>query len=260
MACIIDERIVAQEMGNGRLLLATPMPAGESWGADRLRFLDPRTLRWYGTRRGGRLQGGQGELRVVDFDLGTGRIVREIRLPGKDNVIRGISPDGQSVLLKSRTLEPTREKISVVDLRTGEPPVDILMQGVQSGLSFLPDGRVVIARRDQDRIELRILNGRGAELKRFHLPGRRVRLGGQPAPGLLALVTTRDPSEKTWRSDLLDLESGALRPIGEGMFPQAWPGLPPGSVGTQLFVQKKGGLVRIDPITGRQRAILHPES
>ncbi|HVG06985.1 MAG TPA: hypothetical protein VNM67_04715 [Thermoanaerobaculia bacterium] len=260
MACIVDERIVAQEMGNGRLLLATPVLAGDSWSADRLRFLDSRTLRWYGTRKNAPLQGGEGELRVVDFDLGTGRIVREIRSPGKENAIRGISPDGQSVLLKSRTLEPSREEIAIVDLRTGEPPVDILVKGVQSGLSFLPDGRVVIARRSQDRIELRVLNGRGAELKRFHLPGGRVRLGGQPAPGLLVVLTTRDSSEKAWRTVLLNLDSGALRPLGEGLYPDGWPSLPTGSIGTQLFVQKNGGLVRIDPATGRQHVILHPEN
>ena len=84
--------------------------------------------------------------------------------------------------------------------------------------------------------------------------------GGGPAAGLLAVMTTGDPSEKTWRSDLLDLESGSLRPIGEGLFPEGWPSLAPGSIGTQLFLQKKGGLVRIDPMTGRQHAILHPES
>ncbi|HWN40949.1 MAG TPA: hypothetical protein VNW71_01945, partial [Thermoanaerobaculia bacterium] len=116
-----------------------------------------------------------------------------------------------------------------------------------------------LVRRNRGRIELRLLDDRGAELKRFDLPGHRVRLGGQPAPGLLAVMTTEDPSEKTWRSDLLDLESGALRPIGEGLFPEGWPSLAPGSIGTQLFLQKKGGLVRIDPASGRQHAILHPE-
>jgi hypothetical protein len=258
MACVVDDRIVAQEMSNGRLLLATPVPAGESWAADRLRFLDSRTLRWYGTRIGTRVEKGQADLRVLDFDLDTGRTVREIRVPGYGHILWGISPDGQRILLKSRKLELNSHEVAIADLRTGEPPAVIRFPGVLSGLSFLSDGRVVIARRHQGRIDLRLFDSHGAELKRFNLPGHRVRIGGQPAPGLLAIMTTVDPSEKTWRSALLDLESGALRPLGEGLSPEGWPSLPPGSIGTQLFVQKKGGLVRIDPVTGRQTAILRP--
>jgi hypothetical protein len=266
MACLVDDRIVAQEMGNGRLLLSTPVLPGEFWSPDRLRFLDSGTLRFYGTRMGTRmgtrLQEGRSELRVVDFDLGTGRAVRELRVPRYDHALRAVSPDGQRVLLRSRTL--TRDDLAVVDLRTGEPPAGILNVEVLSDHSFLPDGRVVIARRSsparggRGRIELRLLDDRGAELKRFDLPGHRARLGGLPAPGLLVVATTRNPSEKTWRSVLLDLESGALRPIGEGLFPHGWPGLPIGSIGTKLFVQENGGLVQIDPVAGHQRAILHP--
>ena len=260
MACLAGDRIVAQEMGNGRLLLSTPVLPGEFWSPDRLRFLDPRTLRFYGTR----LQGGQTELRIVDFDLGTGRAVRELQVPRYEHALRAVSPDGQRVLLRSRTL--TRDDLAVLDLRTGGTPAGIRIEGGLSDHSFLPDGRVVIARRSspapggQGRIDLRLLDDRGAELKRFTLPGHRFRLGGLPAPGLLAVVTTRDPSEKTWRSALLDLESGALRPIGEGLFPQGWPSLPPGSIGTRLFVQKHGGLVQIDPGTGRWRTILRAEN
>lgn len=256
MACLVGERIVAQEMRNGRLLLATPVLEGESWNADRLRFLDSRTLRFYGTR----LQRGRAELRVLDFDLGTGRKIREVQVPGYDHAIRGISPDGQRLLLNNRKLEPNRGELAIADLRTGEPPAAIPVQGNLSTFSFLPDGRVVIARRNGGRIDLHLLDSHGAELKRFALPGHRVRIGGQPAPGLLALVIAGDPSEKTWRSAFLNLDSGALRPLGEGLYPQGWPNLPPGSIGTQLFVQKKGGLVRIDPATGRQHAILHPDS
>lgn len=259
MACLVDDRIVAQEMENGRLLLSAPVLPGEFWSPDRLRFLDSRTLRFYGTR----LHGGQTELRIVDFDLGTGRAVSERRVPRYEHALRAVSPDGQRVLLRSRTL--TRDDLAVVDLRTGESPAGIPSVGALSDHSFLPDGRVVIARRSsparggRGRIELSVLDDRGTELKRFALPGHRFRLGGLPAPGLLAVVTTRDPSEKTWRSALLDLRSGALRPIGEGLFPQGWPSLPIGSIGTRLFVQKNGGLVQIDPATGRRRVILHPE-
>ena len=256
MACLVEGRIVAQEVRNGRLLLSVPVLPGEVWGPDRLRFLDARTLRFYGAR----LQGGRTEFRVVDFDLGAGdngRLAREIRVPGYDHALRAISPDGQRLLLRDRRLESSRGELAIADLRTGEPPVRLPVRGMLSGLSYLADGRVVAAWRNRGRIELRLFDGRGRELKRFSLPGEHVRLGGQPAPGLLVLATTGNRSiQEGWRSDLLDLETGALRPIGEGLFPQGSPSLPPGSLGTRLLVQEKGGLVRIDPATGRRTTIL----
>jgi hypothetical protein len=62
-----------------------------------------------------------------------------------------------------------------------------------------------------------------------------------------------------WRSDLLDLETGVLRPLGEAIYPDGWPSLPAGSIGTRLFLQEKGGLVEIDLATGRRKVILRPE-
>lgn len=262
MACLVGERIVAQEMKDGRLLLAAPILPGEFWSPDRLRFLDSRTLRFYGTR----LDRGKSELelRVLDFDLDTGGKVREVQVPGYDHALREISPDGQRLLLKDRKPETGSGELAIADLRSGQPPAGIPVRGNLSGFSFLPDGRMVVARRSsparggRNRIDLHLLDSRGAELKRFSLPGHRVRIGGQPAPGLLVVTLTGEPSEKTSRSLFLDLESGALRPIGKGLYPQGWPGLPPGSLGTQLFVQKRGGLVRVDPMNGYQKIILRP--
>lgn len=257
LACIAGGRVVAQELQDGKLLLSAPVER-EVWERERLRFLDSRTLRYYFSvsQRGSR--GGQAELRVIDFDLATGRASREVRVPGAF-VIWGISPDGHRLLLKSRNLELDRTEIAVADLRTGEPPAVLPLPGIGNEISLLPDGRLVASRRSRGRIELLILDGNGAELKRFEIPGIHVRFGGQPAPGLLAVATAPDRSVTGgWRSDLLDLETGALRPVGEGLYPQGWPALPPGSVGTKLFARRNGGLVRIDPATGRQTIILRP--
>ncbi|HWN42059.1 MAG TPA: hypothetical protein VNW71_07530, partial [Thermoanaerobaculia bacterium] len=184
MACIAGQRIIAQELSNGRLLLAAPVLPGETWAQNRLRFLDSRTLRFYATR----LQGREvSEIRVLDFDLDTGRTSREIRMPGSQ-ALWGISADGQRVLLVSLK-DKGRAEIAIADLRSGEPLAGMPVEGVVNETSFLPDGRVMLVRRNRGRIELRLLDDRGAELKRFDLPGHRVRLGGQPAPGLLAVMT-----------------------------------------------------------------------
>jgi hypothetical protein len=252
LACIVGQRVVAQELTNGRLLLAAPVLPSEIWEQNRLRFLDSRILRFYATR----LNQEGSELRVLDFDLDTGRRVREIRLPDRHS-LQSIDRDGQRVLLASRG-EPDRAEIAIADLRTGEPPAGLQVEGNVQAASFLPDGRAVILLRSQGRSELLLLDASGVERKRFALPGRRVRFGGQPAPGLLVVASTDDSRFRgaVWRSDLLDLGSGALRPIGEGLFPEGWPSLPVGSVGAQLFIQKEGGLVRIDPASGRLRVIL----
>ena len=130
-----------------------------------------------------------------------------------------------------------------------------------SGLSFLPDGRVVIALRNGGRSELRLLDGRGRELKRFALPGIRIRIGSQPAPGLLALSTAvrsrprkRGPALSwTWKAaPCARSAKGCTRKAGLSC---RW-----AASETQLFVQENGGLVRIDPATGRRHAILRPES
>ena len=255
LACIAGGRVVAQELGNGKLLLSAPVER-EVWERERLRFLDSRTLRYYFSvsQRANR----EPELRVIDFDLDTGRAAREIRLPGSF-VIWGISPDGYRLLLRFRNLELDRTEIAIADLRTGEPPAGIPMPGIGNEIALLPDGRLLASRRSRGRIELILLDGHGTELKRFEIPGVHVRFGGQPAPGLLAVATALGRSiTDGWRSDLLDLETGALRPVGEGLYPQGWPTLPPGSVGTKLFASKNGGLVRIDPATGRLHTILRP--
>ena len=105
LACVAGDRILAQEVKTGRLLLSTPILEGEGWwGRDGLRFLDARTLRFYGMR----FEGGSSELRVLDFDLDTGRTSREVEVPGQNELLSGIERDGHRVLLKARKMEMNR--------------------------------------------------------------------------------------------------------------------------------------------------------
>lgn len=263
LACAVGDRIFAHEVRTGRLLLAAPILKGEAWwGRESLRFLDSSTLRFYGMR----FEEGSSKLRVLDFDLDTGRTSREVEVPGQNGLLSGIERDGHQVLLKTRMMEMNRPGFAIVDLRTEEPPVRIQLEGVLIGSSFLSDdggdNRLAMTLRRRGRIELLLLDGRGTMVKRFPLPGSLGRLGGQPAPGFL-VVATAPPAlsgkgRERWRSELVDLERGTRQPLGEGLLPAGWPGLPAGSIGTKLFLQERGGLVLIDPATGRRRVILHP--
>ncbi|HWM94755.1 MAG TPA: hypothetical protein VN493_28640 [Thermoanaerobaculia bacterium] len=260
LAYVDGDRILAQELRNGRLLLSAEVRTGEVWTQERLRFLDSRTLRFFATR----IEGERSEIRVLDFDLDTGRTAREIQVPVQDHQLWAISEDAHRLLLKVRSADLNRSDVALLDLRTEQPPVPIPLPGYLSGASFLHDGRVALVSKRSGRIELLVLNARGGELLRLHLPGAHVRLGGRPSPGHLVVATSASSQIgqglSRWRSELLDLERGTRRLIGEELYPVGWPGLPEGSIGTELFLGEKGGLVRIDPATGRKRVILRPES
>lgn len=256
LASIYKNRIQVHELGSGRLLMSQAPPAGEVWGGDRLRFLDGRTLRFVGSRRTGPPL--EGDIVVVDLDVESGRS-RESQVLGEDQLVWGFSADGQRLLLRSRRLDQGRFELRVADLRTGEVSAPLSMPGPLGEAGFLRDGRLVTASARSARVSLQILDGRRAEMKRLDLPGSRVRLGGQPMPGLLVVATAEGPANQDrshWRTFLLDLDRGTLLPFGEGLSPVGWPGLRVGSLGTQLFLQGRNGLVRIDPATGRRRVIL----
>jgi hypothetical protein len=256
LAVIHKDRILVSDLGTGRLLVSHPMPGEPLWNLDRLRFLGSGALRFYGSRQ----TGNQTELRILDLDPGSGRVLRSLRLPFPDGWVQGLSADGQRILVETRRTSPTSPEFQVLDLSTGELSALVRLPGILGNARFLPDGRLLVATRGGGRVSLRLLDGKGTELRRFELPGDHVDLGGQPVPGWLAVAVTPEHSSRKrgrWRVLLLDLEHGARRPLGERMVPVGSPDLPPGSLGTELFLRGDGGLVRIDPKTGRTSVILH---
>lgn len=262
LASIHDGRVVVEDLESGRLLLSERLPEGESWGREWLRFLDNGLLRFHGLRQvGSGLEGGR-EILLAEFDLAAGRAVRSLRIPvDKGRFFSGISPDGRHVLLERRDLEPTLAELWILDVLSGEESPPIVLRGMHGTATFLRDGRLLASVRTGGRVELRILDVRGTELRRFDLPGTHLRPGGQPDPGHLVVATApaRSGSQLTsWQSFLLDLERGTAHPIGDRLVPAGWLALPPGSLGSQLFLRESGGLVRIDPFTGRSRVVLQP--
>jgi hypothetical protein len=87
----------------------------------------------------------------------------------------------------------------------------------------------------------------------FPFSGEELRLGGEPSPGRL-VVATRG-SGTPWRVFLLDLASGTSREVAQGLFPVPWYD-PEGLTPPHLFGRPGGGLVWLDPETGKRRVVL----
>lgn len=259
LASVHKDRILVEEVEKGRLLLSEPVVAGEHWGRQWLLFLENGLLRFYGRQTTGTSPGGMASVHLMDIDLAAGRAVRSLSIPLDDQMFVSVSPDGGHALLESKELRPLFSEFRVLDVLTRETSPPIPLRGVRSWATFLRDGRVLASVQAGGRLHLRLLDSRGAELHRFDLAGSHLRIGGQPDPGRLVVATAparSDNKVKDWRCFLLDLERGTLRPIGDGLLPAGWPALPMGGLGAELFIRETGGLVRMDPLTGRTRAIL----
>lgn len=261
MAVIHRQRILVMDLANGRNLASVPVPSGGELWQDRLRFLASGVLRFYGTRSSGEGETAD-ELRVIDVDPGSGKILRAFALPARNEWPWDLSRDGNHLLLHSRDLAFTPSQVRVVDLTTGEPSISVLLQRVTGRVDLLDDDRLMVSERAGGKMVLRLLDLRGAELRRFEIPAARARIAGRPAPGLLVVSVMPPGRPGDWASRqnlLLDLDRGTWKPFVNGVVPAAWTHLPPGSLGTRLFFDNDGGLFEVDLKTGRRRVILHPE-
>ncbi|HEX3131906.1 MAG TPA: hypothetical protein VH394_31500 [Thermoanaerobaculia bacterium] len=259
LAAIHRERILLMDLDNGRNLASVPVPPGSDGWNDHLRFLESGALRFYGSRGNGDRKS---ELRVMDLDPRSGRVLRSFALPIQDEWAWDISRDGNHLLLHTRDLAFVASQVRIVDLTTGEKSPPIVVQRVTGRAYLLDDDLVVIAERAAGKAVLRLLDLRGTELRRFEIPADRLRTAGRPAPGLLVVSIVPAGRSNDWASRqclLLDLDRGTWKPLVAGVAPAAWAPVAVGSLGTRLFFDNRGGLFELDPATGHRRVILHPE-
>jgi hypothetical protein len=262
LAAIHRDRILVMDLATGRTLASVPVPPGEDAFRDRLLFLDSGALRFYGTRPIADREE-ERELRVIDLDPGTGKVLHSLTVPAPHEWASDLSPDGNRILLHTRDLTFIQSSVRVVDLTTGESSPSFSLPRVTGSAVLLGGDRLMILERGGGKAILRLLDLHGTELRRFEIPAERLRLGGQPAPGLLVVTVVPTGARGDWtprRSLLLDLERGTWRNLGDGIVPLAGSLPAPGSFGTRLFLQRRGGLVEVDLATGLQRVILRPGS
>lgn len=158
------------------------------------------------------------------------------------------SPDGEHLLLQSES--PEAPRATLTDLRSGRT-LRFLPSGGKAWFYFLADGRIARMTRTKAEVRLDLLQADGTWLQGFRFPGsHQLWLGGQPEPGVLAGALG---SQGHWQGFYLHLDERRLQPLG-AVSPASRPRSQ--SDAAQLFLRETGGLIRIDPETGVQHAVL----
>jgi hypothetical protein len=162
--------------------------------------------------------------------------------------------------------EKSGSRVRLVDARTGVPLATLADGEPQdsSWVSFLADGRIVLATANRSGApRVRLFAADGAPGLSIELPpAPHVRIGGEIAPGKLAVATRGEDSD--WQNGTLyiaDLDAGAARKVADGLYPVGWfpmwsEGTPAGAEATKLFYGPGHSLVQFDPFTGQRRVLL----
>lgn len=248
-----NDRLTVDDLQTGRLLISMSLPSDRESG-ERLRFSGSSHLQIF--------QSAEIEepghppvwrLTRLDLDIATRRTTlgATLDIPGRKGDWH-LSPDGTRVLL----WRP--QAFQVADLRTGRT-VPLPVPKDAFATKFFADGRFTVAEKQGGRLLLHLFSPDGAARLRVPLPGSRLLVGGQPAPGLLAVATSDSASyqdRKAWTSWLLDLQTGQVRLLERGLLPTTMGPREPGSLPARLFYRSRGDLLLLDPATGRLRTVL----
>ncbi len=260
-AALYKGRVLAWELDSGRALLSIPIPSGHDEEQQLLRFLPSGNLRFYALRRASLSLAGRetrNSILATDIDPGTGRVVRSRSLPVDGGWMTAVSPDGNRILVELRTMA-SPPQFRIADVASGAVVSGRGSNGTILRATFLHDGRLLAWSRRDRRAILHLFDLQGRESRRFTMETDRLGVGAQPDPGRLVIYHAPPKSDgkvHSLRSGVLDLDNGVLRTLGVGIVPVGSPGLAPGSLGTRLFWQDRGGLVEVDPATGERRVIL----
>lgn len=251
------DRLTVDDLRTGRLLISASLPPDPD-RRDLLRFRDGNHLQIF--------QSSQIEepgrppvwrLATADLDIASRRMARvgQVDIAGREGFWQ-LSPDGEFALLHRIQLSQPL----LAHLRSGRTLTLSTSSTSQDSFAarFLADGRLAVTEEAGERILFRLLSPEGSEQLRAYLPGSRVLVGGQPTPGLLAVATRKLGSDerKTWTSWLLDLQTGRVRRLANGLLPTTMGPREPGSLPSRMFYRRYGDLLLLDPATGKLRTVL----
>lgn len=167
---------------------------------------------------------------------------------------------GDRLLRSFKRFDRSPWLVTLHDSETGDS-LATLAEGVDTvNADFLSDGRIALGEVREAVASLRLLGPDGRVERRIDLgQARSVLLGSELAPGRLLIGLRHEAPERT-DYFLIDLETGAVVPepgllpvtpvSEEAQRPEA------GSLGTRLFFDQGGTLVRLDPDTGTRTPLL----
>ena len=248
------ESIGVWELPGGRLLGS--IPQGPDGTVTRVAFLGPDRLRLYRIPSSGEAPWREAlaSIEVFDFEVPGKRLTRTSTIP---NIRRPFSlafDDSRERLI----VWERGNSLSLFDVASGRL-VAVLANANWEGVSraFLYDGRIAVGETSGGVARVHLYSRDGEPEKIFEAgPAGLLRLGGEPAAGVLAIATASGERSASWPDAyLLDLRTGALRLAGRHLLPVAsylrwWSRQPaPGSNASRLFFRSGGALVRLDPAT-----------
>lgn len=262
LASIRGDRLLVEDLDRGKILLSIPKLPRFMWREGVMRFLDSEHILFLQARPLGeetRPFGGGFEVVAGVMDL-----AREKSLvPRRIAAVQGypnwtVSPDGSRILLHG----VEGSSFTLFDLRTGQEIGALAPEpgGHRLGSpEFLADGRIAVR---ASRKELRIYSSSLVFERSFRFDDVLApEIAGQPAPGQLIVavarpsrVTARNPS--FWRVLLLDFATGEVRSLASRLLPAGSLRRGPRSIGSRLFQDEYGGLVSLDPATGKTRILV----
>jgi hypothetical protein len=244
-------------LGIGQSVAAVSPPPGSDF--ESAAFDGPQTIRAVAVRAGADFwQPRSLELVTVRLPGPTVAVTGRIESPGS----RWLRRDGSGRLMLVREKD---RRVRIFDGGSGEALAEIPARpdAFPVDASFLADGRVAVAEGLPSGVQVRLFGPDGREQASAALGrARSVRLGGEPAPGRLAVVLETSPFGP---SDVALVDTGTLRlvrvekglaPVRARFFPEFASPLAAGNPGASLFTDENGALVRLDPGSGGRRMIL----
>lgn len=258
LASIQGDRLLVEDLDRRKILASIPLPGltRDLWQEGGMRFLDSEHILLLQTRAlspdgGSALLGGGFEMvgGVVDLSREKSFVPRRIATR-QGYPAWTVSPDGSRVLFYGKL------SITLLDLRTGR---EIATLPPELNPEFLADGRIAAKASSK---ELLIYSPDFVLERSFRFDDvLAADTGGQPAPGQLIVAvarpsraTSKDPS--SWRVLLLDFTTGEVRSLAPRLLPAGSPKSGPRSIGSCLFKDEYGGLVVLDPATGKARILV----
>jgi len=257
LASFVDGVLSIDDLGSGRTL-ASARVVGDR-GLVRGFFLDPDRLRVYVQPEP---SGRTGVLEISELDARTKTLTR---LGSRELPAGGVHLTADRAGERLVAVEwPTRRAV-LLDGRTGAEIATLGKGDVGASRwpRFLADGRVALSESSDAAAVIRVFDRGGRPEREVPLHSRRIVLGGELAPGRL-IAASGDEGPERWRTFVVDVDGGTVRPVGDGLVPTALLGASyapnafpeAGSEATRLFLREGRELVSLDPGTGRLRVVL----
>jgi hypothetical protein len=263
LASIRGGRFLVEDLDRGKILTSIPFPrlSRALWEGG-MRFLDSEHvffLQASAVDGDAVVPGGEFEVIAGTVDLSRDRSIAMRRIATVEGYPDWtVSPDGSRMLLHGSRGPSSR----LFNLQTGREIGELSAEAGAERIGspeFLADGRIAVS---ASRQELRIYSPDLVFERSFRFDGTLApETGGQPAPDRLIVAVARPDQAISrvpsfWRILLLNLATGEVRNLAPKLLPAESQKRGPRSIGSRLFKDEYGGLVSLDPATGKTRVLV----